>query len=276
MAKRNHTNFRWLLPVGVLVGVGLTARSGAAENSQPVLLSRTGGGGWANVKELEQAALGGNVRAQAQLGEMLLRGNGIAPDERRAVRLLEQAARGGHAGAAFRIGMLLMEGEAGVAKDPARALGYFRAAATGGEKEAFFNIGAAYGSARGVKRDYGEALGWLIVAVKRGADPRAEQDLRGRIAAQRSWIARGERRAAEIEREFAGKSVKDFLPPEASLAVPYTEPEMPLTPAAPAAVEARRSAAGEFRPPPPEKPAEALRPALPPLAPLVPPTLPRP
>ncbi len=254
-----------------LLGV-LCAGARAAEESRPVLMSRTGGGAWSSVKELEQAAAGGNPRAQAQLGEMLLRGDGGAKDERRAVELLERAARAGQAGAAFRIGMLLMSGESGVAKDPARALSYFRAAAAGGEKEAFFNIGAAYGSARGVKRDYGEALGWLIVAGKRGADRRAEQDLRTRIAAQRSWIARGERRAAEIEQEFAGKGVQELLPPAASLAVPYTEPEVPLTPPAPVG-EARRSAAGEFRPAPPEKGSESLKPALPPIAP---PALPRP
>ena len=203
-------------------------------DSAPVLMSRTGGGDmWADVKELQQAAAKGNPKAETQLGEMLLRGDGIAKDEKRGVTLLEKAARAGNSAAAFRIGMLLMHGEGGVAKDPVRALEYFRAAAAGGEKEAFFNIGAAHGSARGVKRDYGEALGWLIVARQRGADPSAEKNLRAQIQAQPMWIARGERRAKEIEQEFAGKKVADFLPPVAPLEVPApVAPPPSLAPAA--------------------------------------------
>ena len=190
-----------------------------AEDSAPVLLSRTGGGGatWSDLKELQQAAAKGHPRAEAQLGEMLLRGEGIARDEVRAVALLEKAARAGQSGAAFRIGMLLSQGEAGVARDPARALAYFRAAAAGGEAEAFFNIGAAYASARGVRRNYAEALGWLIVARERGASPSAEQALRAQIKSRPSWIETGERRAKEITREFADKGVLDFLPPPAPL-----------------------------------------------------------
>jgi TPR repeat protein len=113
--------------------------------------------------------------------------------------------------------MLLMNGEAGLEKNPGRALDYFRAAAAGGEKEAFFNIGAAYASARGVKRDYGEALGWLIVARKHGADPGTENSLRAQIKSQPAWIAKGERRAKEIEAQFTGKNVVDFLPPPADI-----------------------------------------------------------
>ena len=230
---------RWALLAAVALGgvelaPGAVAAS-AAKETAPVLMSRTGGGAWSNLKELEAAVANGNPKAQAQLGEMLLRGEGVTRNDERAVTLLEQAARAGHSGAAFRIGMLLMQGESGVAKDPERALAYFRAAAAGGEKEAFFNIGAAYGSAKGVKRDYGEALGWLIVARKRGADPAAENQLRAQIQRQPSWIAKGERRAREIEQEFAGKTVVELLPPASSLAVVAQEPPSPApsTPTAP-------------------------------------------
>lgn len=191
------------------------------KDSAPVLMSRTGGAGgdsWADLKELQQAAAKGNPKAEAQLGEMLLRGDGIARDEARGVALLEKSARAGNSTAAFRIGMLLAHGERGVAKDPDRALAYFRAGAAGGEKEAFFNIGAAYTNGLGVKRDYGEALGWLIIARQKGADPQAEQALRTQLkASYPPWITKGERRAKEIEQEFAGKKVTDYLPPPAPL-----------------------------------------------------------
>lgn len=222
--------------IAVMPAAGLTPLFAAsaprkADDSAPVLLSRTGGRGetWADLKELQQAAAKGNSRAEAQLGELLLRGDGIARDEVRGVALLEKAARAGQSTAAFRLGMLLARGESGVAKDPEQALAYFRAAAAGGEAEAFFNIGAAYASGRGVKRDYGEALGWLIVARQRGADGSAENALRAQIKSRPGWIAIGERRAKEIEAEFKDRKVVDFLPP----AAPLDEVYAPLKPAMP-------------------------------------------
>lgn len=216
---------------------GTTATTNPAANetrseAAPVLVSRTGGGGggWADLKELQAAAAQGNPKAEAGLGEMLLRGEGIAPDERRAVALLEKAARAGQSAAAFRIGMLLSRGEHGVARDVDRALAYFRAAAAGGEAEAFFNLGAAHANGLGVKRNYAEALGWLIVARQRGAGGDAENSLREQIKSRASWIAIGERRAKEIEAEFKDKKVADYLPPAAPLDT-AVDPLKPVFPA---------------------------------------------
>jgi TPR repeat protein len=208
------------------------AKESKEKDSAPVLMSRTGGGNsWSDMKELQAAVAKNNPKAETLLGEMLLRGEGIPKDEARGVALLEKAARAGHSPAAFRIGMLLANGESGVAKDPVRALSYFRAAAAGGEAEAFFNIGAAYGSARGVKRDYGEALGWLIVARQKGADASAEQSLRAQIKSRTDWIAKGEQRAKEIVQELADKKVADLLPP----AAPLDQAVDPLRPPSPPA-----------------------------------------
>jgi TPR repeat protein len=197
-------------------------------------MSKTGGRGdmWADVKELQQAAERGNPRAETQLGEMLLRGDGIAKDEQRGIALLEKAARAGSSAAAFRIGMLLANGDNGVAKDQVRALDYFRAAAAGGEAEAFFNIGAAYASARGVKRDYGEALGWLMVAKQHGADASAESSLRAQLKSEPAMIQKGERRAKEIAQEFTGKKVTDLLPAAAPLDTKVDSLRPSLAPAA--------------------------------------------
>lgn len=180
--------------------------------SGPILMSRTGGGGWSNMKQLEEAVAKGNPAAEAQLGEYLLRGEGVKQDTTRALTLLEKAAKSGNAKAAFRLGMTLTNGEFDVPADTAKGLDYFRAAAAGGESDGFFNLGAAYASGKGVKRDYGEALGWLIVARQRGADGSAEAQLRERIKNVPQWIARGERRAKEIEAEFADRKLQDFLP----------------------------------------------------------------
>ena len=216
-----------------LLGADLAA---GTRDSAPVLLSRTGGGGetWADLKELQAAAAKGNPKAETQLGEMLLRGDGVPPDETRAVALLEKAARAGQSAAAFRIGMLLSQGQNGVARDHVRALAYFQAAAAGGEAEAFFNLGAAHANGRGVKRDYAEALGWLIVARQRGADASAEQSLRAQLKSRPAWIEAGERRAKEIEVQYKDKRVVDLLPPPA----PFDTAVDPMRP--PLAIPAKR------------------------------------
>lgn len=212
-------------------GSGLRAANPPDGDAAPRLISRTGGGGetWADLAELKAAVARGNPRAEAWYGELLLRGDGVPRNDREAVALLEKAARAGHSGAAFRLGMLLSHGQNGVATDPARALAYFRAAAAGGEAEAFFNIGAAYASARGVKRNYAEALAWLTVARQRGADGGAERNLREQLKSRPTWIATAERRAAEIAAEYTGRQVVDFLPPPAPLDAPVD----PLRPAPP-------------------------------------------
>lgn len=202
-----------------------TKQKAAPDDSAPILMSRTGGGSsWADVNELKAAAEGGNPKAEAQYGEMLLRGdaaNGVTADRPRAIAMLEKAARAGESSAAFRIAMLLDDGE-GVAQDRTRALAYFKAAAAGGATEAFHNIGAAYASARGVKRDYAEGLAWLIVARKRGADGGGEQALRERLQKTRrtELIAAAEKRATAIEAELAGKKLTDLLPPPAPFQPP--------------------------------------------------------
>jgi TPR repeat protein len=193
------------------------ATNGPTSDSAPVLMSRTGGGKvWSNMAELQKAAKEGNPRAQAQLGERLLRGDEIAQDKAAGLALLEKAARAGESSAAFRIGMLLDDGD-GVAQDRQRALAYFQAAAAGGANEAFHNIGAAYVSARGVKRNYAEGLAWLMIARKRGAASDGEEAVRARIAklGHPEWIAAAEKRVPEIERELAAKKPIDFLPPPA-------------------------------------------------------------
>lgn len=217
-----------LVVLGMAVSPGFAAPAKKSRNetgdSAPVLMSRTGGAGgstWGSVKELAAAAEKGNPKAQTALGEMLLRGDpqhGVKQDRPRALKLLEEAARKGESSAAFRLGMLLDDGD-GVPQDRARAMAYFRAAAAGGASEALHNIGAAYASGRGVKRDYAEGLAWLILAKKQGAESAGEAALRAHIQKLRKpeLFTAAEKRAAEIERELAGKSPVEFLPPPGPL-----------------------------------------------------------
>lgn len=206
-----------MLAQRIALGLAITAAALFAQDSKPVLLSRTGGNAWSTPKELEASAKNGNPKAAAQLGEMLLRGNDDFPqDVPRALTLLEQAARAGQSSAAFRLGMLLTHGDH-VAQDQPRGLAYFRAAAAGGAAEAFHNLGVAYSTGRGVKRDYPEAVAWLMLAKKHGTTTTALDELRAHIRSLRrpEWIAAGEKRAPELERELAQGSMAKFLPPPA-------------------------------------------------------------
>jgi TPR repeat protein len=208
------------LLAGVLTSAGcLPAVGASAADSAPKLLSAVGPKSetWSDVRELEAAAATGNPRAEAALGELLLRGDGLPRDDVRALALLEKSARAGHGPAAFRLGFLLSRGENGAARDPARASAYFRAAAAAGEPEAFFNLGAAHANGRGVKRDYAEALAWLTVAKRRGADNGTEASLRQQLSRQTAVLAKAERRVGEIEAELKDAAAASFLPPSAPL-----------------------------------------------------------
>jgi len=215
-----------LIPHGQLSA----AESAPSAESAPKLISTSGGKGetWSDVRDLEAAAAKGNPRAETALGEVLLNGEGVPRDDARGVALLEKAARAGHGPAAFRLGMLLARGDNGVARDAARAVAYFRAAAAAGEAEAFFNLGAAHANGRGAKRDLAEALAWLMVAKRRGADNGTEASLRGQLAKQASILTKAERRAGEIEAELKAAPPASFLPS----AAPFDEVHDPLWPAA--------------------------------------------
>ena len=227
---------RFLLCLGVFTSglAGLTTSVTAAERtgSAPVLMKAADRVPWTNLAELEAFAARGHLQACAQLGEQLLRGDGVAQNIPRALPLQEQAARGGIGSAIFRLGMVYEEGQ-GVTRDRLRALEYFRAAAAAGDPEGFFNVGAAYDGAHGVKRDDTEGLAWIILAAKRGAGGNTEQTVRDRILKLRrpEWIRAAEARAPAIERELAAKPLADFLPASGPLVPPRA-----AAPAAPAPV----------------------------------------
>lgn len=219
----------------------------AAEQSQtPELISRTGGGAssevWSSPEELAAAAKAGNPRAMFRYGEALVLGDQVAKDEALGISFLRQAANLGEPSAAFRLGKLMDDG-AGVPKDSPRALAYYKAAAAGRVAEAFYNLGAAHASGRGVKRDYVEALAWLILARQAGIQNPGEAQVRARIQAAKrpDWLKRGETRVAELERELAGHSVKEWVdiaegrPIPPAFTAPVTPAPVSLSPSAPVA-----------------------------------------
>lgn len=84
---------------------------------------------------LMQAAQAGHPQAQHDLGEMYELGNGVAADEREAVRWYEKAAQQGHIQAQVALGMLYGAGSAAV-RDDAKARHWLNKAAKAGDEDA--------------------------------------------------------------------------------------------------------------------------------------------
>ena len=167
--------------------------------------------------ELQAASDRGDLKATAQLGELLVAGEVVTREGSRGLALLETAACGGEPQALLQLGFLLTDGKL-VSADRTQALAYFRAAAVGGEMEALHAIGEAYSRGMGVKRDYAEALAWLILAKDAGDDSGAMEQVREHIQLRHpEWIVNGERRAPELKRELAKSSVAAVLPPPTKL-----------------------------------------------------------
>lgn len=251
-----------VLVTAVLAGGGAPGGLRAAGETQaPQLISRTGGAGagdvWSSPAELAAAAKSGNPRAMFRYGEALVLGDQVAKDEATGIVFLRRSADLGEPSAAFRLGKLMDDGTA-LPRDPKRALGYYRAAAAGRVGEAFFNLGAAYASGRGVKRDYAEALAWLILARRAGIQNPGEAQVRARIQAAKrpDWLQRGEARVAELERELASRSVKEWVdlaegrPPPPAVTAPAVPAPVSVRPAAAAAPPAVVPLAPAIGPPP--------------------------
>ena len=78
-----------------------------------------------------------------ELAIRYLNGDGVAKDEKRAIKLLEQLAAHGHADAQCSVGICLVNGQ-GVAKDMGRAAALFKQATDQGHADAQFSLGCCY------------------------------------------------------------------------------------------------------------------------------------
>ncbi len=95
------------------------------------------------VQALDKAlnrAQNGDASAQTLVAEMMVRGLGIARDEKTAAFWYQQAAQGGDPVAMFKFALILMEGKF-VTRDKAKADDYMRRAAEAGNASAQFNWG---------------------------------------------------------------------------------------------------------------------------------------
>jgi TPR repeat protein len=173
---------------------------------------------------VREAAEAGSAEAQARLGQMLLDGDGVAPDAAEAFTWFERAARAGHLEAANMVGRCYDLGW-GVPVDKARAAAWFRQAAGRGLTWAKYNYATLLALGQGVAEDKATALalfeeaaaegnakahnfvgsfhedGWVVVrdldeAARRYAIAAEGGDFRGQFNHGRMLAMRGEKQEA--------------------------------------------------------------------------------
>ena len=119
------------------------------------------------VKMFRLAADQGNAAAQANLGVMYAKGQGVPQDYSEAVKWYRLAADQGDAIAQFNLGVMYAKGQ-GVPQDYSEAVKWYRLAADQGYATAQFNLGIMYAKGQGVPQDYSEAVKWYRLAADQG------------------------------------------------------------------------------------------------------------
>lgn len=117
--------------------------------------------------EFKPLAEQGMREAQVNLGNLYMRGLGVAQDYAEAKHWYEQAARQGDAQAESKLGILYFYG-LGVPIEMSEAARWFSKAAERGEASAQAVLGALYVSGSGVEKDNAQAYFWYTLAAEQG------------------------------------------------------------------------------------------------------------
>ncbi len=112
------------------------------------------------VRWFRLAAEQGNSIAQDNLGQMYYLGQGVERSEAEAAYWIRAAAVQGDAGAQLRLGSLYAEG-IGVERNPETAVLWWRRSADQGNAEAGVRLGIAYERGTGVEKDPEQARAWF-------------------------------------------------------------------------------------------------------------------
>ena len=117
----------------------------------------------------------GNTFAQSYLGVLYAKGQGVAQDDKEALKWFRLAVVQGDATTQINLGSLYAKGQ-GVSQDDKEALKWFRLAAAQGEAKAQRHLGAMYARGRGVSPDDEAAAKWFYLAAVQG-DAKAQFSL---------------------------------------------------------------------------------------------------
>jgi TPR repeat protein len=114
-----------------------------------------------------KAADQGFAPAQAALGELYLKGEGVPRDDEEAFKWLSRAAAQGRPEAQVQAGRMYAEGR-GVAANARAAARLFKAAARQGDDEGQRLLAVAYAEGSGVRRSEAKAVALLRAAADKG------------------------------------------------------------------------------------------------------------
>jgi TPR repeat protein len=115
---------------------------------------------------LTKAADGGDVLAQAQLGNAYMTGNGVAQDDTKAIPLLTKAATAGNGNAQANLGYIYSTGR-GVPKDKYQFMVWTVKGGEQGTPVALMNIAEAYLRGEAVPQDNDKAAYYMTAAAQR-------------------------------------------------------------------------------------------------------------
>jgi hypothetical protein len=188
----------------------------------------------------------GDARAQYDLANAYLRGNGVTINVKKAVAWLEKSAAQGYVRAQYRLGYLYLTGK-GVTQDFAKAFRLLRNGARKDYSPAQFYLSRMYARGNGVEQDYGKALYWMRQAAASdyyGAKKEIPK-LQAAVAARRAAAAKAA--AEEAAAAKAQESTAAAQAPTRKSAVAEASPQPVKSRAAPQA--GSKSAAKPKAPP---------------------------
>lgn len=120
---------------------------------------------------LDAGAARGEAWPATILADLLVRGDKVAQDARRAVDLLTPLADEGNPAARVALSDIYLRGAGSVAADPGRAFALVDAALEQGEAQAASRLGFMLVRGQGTKQDISKGLGLLDKAVSASTDP---------------------------------------------------------------------------------------------------------
>lgn len=119
------------------------------------------------VEYYRQAADQGHAGAQANLGLMLRKGQGISVNLQESIMYFAKAAAQGDVTGQVNLGWMYDTGT-GITQDNKEAVKWYRKAAEQGDAAAQYNLGLCYEQGKGVSKDMGQAKIWYAEAAAQG------------------------------------------------------------------------------------------------------------
>jgi len=112
----------------------------------------------------------GDLKAQYDIGNMNLKGQGTIRNEKEAFKWFSEAAEKGYARAQYKLGYLYHRGE-GIKRNNSKAFKWVSKSAQQGYKPAMYYTGKLYAAGDGVNKDIRKAIDWHKKSYAAGYNP---------------------------------------------------------------------------------------------------------